>query len=426
MRNWAAMCLGCVVACAVGVSGQRGLPRSGLPVPGGGTRAQPTDIVTARIYPQLMHLRFTKSVTAPPQTPPGGEQDIRAHLESPVLATVNGSTQKVVVIPSDVDVNLQVRLIAGNAQQTIATLHLQVMSANVDPAEGRRQFISAEVYHDFPGWPRPGDVLIPAGATMSIPLVGEVRGIPQANLASTDPNANRPDDGYPSRPILASISLPIALVDQQIDVTNAGANKLFRARLTEDMDYTVRVPLPVGAINLTRGTEVYVRSYERDPSAPYGHVASWSVDFVVVDGKRIPVRGIEERAPFNPGALAIASDGKRKVPVVLWSVGQTRRFLIAEQQEVFANGTTLWTYPTTTDVASGSAAPASTQSTSAPNAPSPSAPAGLPSDLRQRVEENRKRAQELAACQQQAIKDHRNDPAGLTQALAACNPRDRK
>jgi hypothetical protein len=153
------------------------------------------------------------------------------------------------------------------------------------------------------------------------------------------------------------------------------------------------------------------------------------VDFVVVNGKRIPVRGVETRQPFTPGSVAIAPNGRGRIPVVLWPVGQNRYFLIAENQEVSTNGTALWTYPTTTDVAPASAAPASTPSTSraAPSAvaPQPSAPA-TPTDAQQPAEENRKRAQERVACQQQAIKDHPADPAGLAQALAACNPQNRK
>lgn len=417
-----AIILGCVIAFAVALHGQD-RRRNDVPAPGGNATAPTAGAVTVNIAPQLMHLRFTNAVTAP--MPLEDVQDIRAHLESPVLGTVSGSTRKAVVLPSDIDVNLDVKLSSADAQRTNARLHLRVMTANVDPAEGRRRFGSAEVIHDFVGWPKPGEVLIPAGATLSMPFFGGSKQMGQADLAATDPNANRADNSYPSRPILPSL-LPIAL-DQAIDVTNIASNKLFHGQLTQDMLFQqTQTPLPAGAINLTKGTEVYVRSYEPDPSAPLGHIAIWSIDFVVVDGKRIPVKGLEERTAFTPGALAFSPDGKRKIPMVLWPLGQTRKLNIVEQQEVSSNGTTLWTYPTTPDSAPASAAPASTQSTPPPTPP-PAAPVSSGStDAQQRIEENRRRAQEIAACQQQAIKDHPVPGPELAQALAACNPRTRK
>jgi hypothetical protein len=422
VRRWASIGILSLIACASIVHGQ-GRPRNdvptppaGAPAPGGGARG------TVTIPPQIMHLRFTKAVTAPANQ--GETQDIRAHLESPVVGTSGGS--KVVVLPSDIDVNLDVTISQADPQRKNARLIMRVMSANVDPAEGRRRFFSADVFHDFVGWPKPGDVLIPAGATLSIPHFG---GSGSMEITATDPNMNRAEDSYPSHPILMSVRLPIALVDQPIDVNNAGSNKLFRAQLTADMEYMSGAnPLPIGAIKLTKGTEVYVRSYEQDPSAPLGHIASWSVDFVVINGKRVPVRGVEERHPFTPGSMAIAPNGRGRIPMVLWPVGQNRYFLIAENQEVSTNGTTLWTYPTTTDVAPASAAPVSSPSTATPtpSAAPPAAAPAAPTDAQQRIEENRKRAQEMAACQQQAIKDHPADPAGLAQALAACNPQNRR
>ena len=416
MRVSTSIALACVVACAV-VGQAQDRPRAptgGAAAPGG------IDHDRTTIYPQIMHLRFTKAVTAP--TTIGETQDVRAHLESPVLGTVGGS-QKVVILPSDIDVNLDVTLSSADPKRKNARLLMRVMSANVDPAEGRRRFYSAEVFHDFVGWPKPGDELIRAGTTFSVPLFGlsGPRSVVQVT-ATSDPNMDRDEDSYPSHPILASgVRLPIALVDQPIDVSNAGSNKLFRAQLTSDMEYTSGAnPLPVGAIKLAKGTEVYVRSYEQDPSAPLGHIASWSVDFVVVKGKRIPVKGLELRTPFTPGSVAIAPDGRGRIPVVLWPMGQTRFFHIQEQQEVSTNGTGLWTYPTTSDVA-----PLSTQSTPGPSPAPPAVTPPTPTDAQQRLEENRRRAQERAACQQQAIKDHPADPAGLSQALAACNPRNR-
>jgi hypothetical protein len=423
VRFSTSLMLACLVACALVLHAQDRprnpvrVPSGGVPAPGGGSSGM------VKIDPQVMHLRFTKAVTAPATQ--GETQDIRAHLESPVLGTSGGS--RVVVLPSDIDVNLDVTISQADPQRTNARLVMQVMSANVDPAEGRRRFFSAQIFHNFVGWPKPGDVLIPAGATLSIPHFG---GTGPAEVTATDPNMNRAEDSYPSHPILMSVRLPIALVDQAIDVTNAGSNRLFRAQLTADMEYMSGAsPLPVGAIKLTKGTEVYVRSYEQDPSAPLGHIASWSVDFVVINGTRVPVRGVEVRQPFTPGSMAIAPNGRGRIPMVLWPVGQNRYFLIAENQEVSTNGATLWTYPTTANASSGSSPAASSPSSAvspSPGAPPSTAAPPTPTDAQQRIEENRKRAQEMAACQQQAIKDHPADPAGLAQALTACNPRNRK
>ena len=412
-----------VCAVVVSVHGQ-GRPLNGVPA-GGGRTTPSGGAVTVHVYPQLMHIRFTKAVTAPAAK--GEKQDVRAHLENPLLADVTGSTRKAVILPSDIDVNLDITIESADAQNTNARMTMRIMSANVDPAFGRTRFASAEVVHDFVGWPKPGDVIIPAGTTLSMPFFGSESQASSDALAAADPNANRSDDSYPSRPILAGADLPIALVDQPIDVNNAGSNKLFRATLTQDMTYPLSgTAAPVGAIKLPSGTEVYVRSYEPDPSAPLGHIAVWSVDFIVMNGKKIPVKGLGLREPFTPGSMAIGPNGR--YPMIMWPVGQTRQFHIAEQQEVSSNGSTLWTYPTTTEVAPAAPAPSpasATTTTAQPATPrTPSRPAaaipGLPPDVQQRVDEGRKRAEELQACQQKAIAEHQGDRQGLVQAITDC------
>jgi hypothetical protein len=357
-----------------------------------------------------MHIRFPKAVTVPPSK--YEVQDIRAHLENPVLGTVSGSTKKVVILPSDIDVNLDITLTDADSTRANARMQMRIMSANVDPAFGRSRFTSAEVTHDFVGWPKPGDVLLPAGATLSIPYPGGTNSVGQAALAATDPNADRAADSYPSRPILGNVSMRIALVDAPIDVNNAGSNKLFRAQVTEDMQWGVTGgPVPAGAINLKKGAEVYVRSYEPDPSAPLGHIALWSVDIVVVDGKKIPVKGLGLRESFTPGSMAISPDGKGKIPMILWPLNQPRVFHIVEQQEVSANGSTLWTYPTTSDIAAPGSAPIPT-TTSNVRPVTPNAPA--------QVQEIQKRAEELRTCNEKAVKDHTGDQPGMIKALQVC------
>jgi hypothetical protein len=414
MLRWPSTCLAGVIVCAsaVPVHGQ-GRPRNDAPAQGSRPSTQTGGAVGVQIPAQLMHIRFTRAVTAPAQV--GQVQDVRAHLESPVLGIVTGSTQKAVVLPSNIDVNLDIQLTSADPTNTNARMQLRIMSANVDPAEGRRRFYSAQVHHDFEGWPKPGDVLIPAGTTFSMPLYGGTSAIARADLAATDPNANKPDDSYPSRPLLDNLVMRIALADQPIDVNNAGSNKLFRAKLTEDMEWpTTGGPLPAGAISLKAGTEVYLRSYEPDPSAPLGHIAVWSVDFIVIDGRKIPVKGLGIREPFTPGAMAISPDGRRKIPMVLWPLGQARVFHTAEQQELSADGAPLWTYPTTTDVVAAT--------TNAPDSSSAPAPPTAPAapGTRQPPGTARQRAQELAACETKAARDHPGDRAGLMSAIQAC------
>lgn len=433
MRRWTSKCVTSVIACAavVVVHGQ-GRTRDGVVAPRAATPA-PTQAggpTRVQISPQLMHLRFPKAVTAPAQLTE--EQDIRAHLESPLLGTVTGSTQKAVIVPSDIDVNLSIRLTQADAQNTHARMQVRIVSLNIDPAFGRQRFNSSEVSHDFAGWPKTGDVLIPAGATLSLPYFGGAQTVGQEALTAKDPNADRADDSYPSRPILQGCEVRIALVDTPIDVNNAGSNKLFRAQLTEDMACQQSgTAMPAGAIKLTKGNDVYLRSYEPDPSAPLGHIAVWTVAFVVVDGKRVPVRGVDIRQSFTPGSMAISPDGKGKIPMVLWPVGQARLYHIAEQQEVMKDGSTLWTYPTTTEVApatSAASTPAQTTSTERPGTKTspenPAAPAGaapgLPPDVQQRIDDQKRRAEELRACQQQAAKEHSGNPLALARALGAC------
>jgi hypothetical protein len=40
--------------------------------------------------------------------------------------------------------------------------------------------------------------------------------------------------------------------------------------------------------------------------------------------------------------------------------------------------------------------------------------------VQQRIDDNRKRAEELRACQQKAIAEHQGDPLGLARAISAC------
>jgi hypothetical protein len=368
---------------------------------------------TAQMYSQLMHVRFTSPVVAP-AGPPGGESEVRARLLNPVLG--RGATQQTVLIPADVDVNIQVRLTAGNAARTNATLYLRVMSANVDPAVGRTRFSSSEVRHEYVGWPKADEVLIPQNATLSFPLYG----------IAPDSSAAAGDAKYPSHPILQQSALRVALVDQPIDVTNAGSNKLFRAQLTEDMEYTggPSAPMPAGAITLPKGTEVWVRSYEPDPEAQLGHGANMSVDFVVINGKRINIRTVPQRRPFTPGAMAFSSDGKSRVPEALWPTNQPRRVVLSEQQEISDNGTTLWTYPENPNKAEEYRNAPGTPQGPVPQLPSPAGtgpqrPTAPPTTS---GDEARKRAEALRACQQKAIAEHsRAGGIELAQALAACN-----
>lgn len=408
------LCLGGALVCAVAVS-LHGQARTRDGSGGGGAAAaapaaQRGGAVNVQVYPQLMHVRFPKAVTMPQSR--YDTQDVRVHLESPVLATVAGSTKKAVILPSDIDVNLDIKLTDADATKTNGRLQLHIASANVDPAEGRRRFFGAvDVTHDFVGWPNPADVLIPAGTTLSFPYAGGTQSVAQAALTATDPNENRSDDSYPSHPIPGNVNMRIALVDTPIDVNNASANKLFHAQVTEDMQWGVTGGSPpAGAITLKKGADVYVRSYEPDPSAPLGHFALWSVDFVVVNGKKVPVKGLGLRESFAPGSMAISPDGKGRIPMILWPLNQPRVFHIVEQQEVSATGATLWTYPTTTDVA----APGSTAAVM-PTANRPAIPNAPP-----QVQEIQKRADEIRACNDKAVKDHAGDQPGMVKALQEC------
>jgi hypothetical protein len=413
MSRWLSRCLGTVIVCALAVSLHAQVRDRNGSVVRGAAPAAPTatgGAVTVQVYPQLLHIRFPKAVTVPQSK--YEVQDVRAHLENPVLATVSGATKKAVILPSDIDVNLDIQLTDADSTRMNARMQLRIATANVDPAEGRRRFFGPiEVTHDFVGWPKPGDVLIPAGTTLSIAHAGSTQSISQAALAATDPNENRSDDSYPSRPILGNVNMRIALVDAPIDVNNAGANKLFRAQVTEDMQWGVTGgSLPAGAINLKKGAEVYVRSYEPEPAAPLGHIAVWSVDFVVVDGRKIPVKGLGLREPFTPGSMAISPDGKGRIPMILWPLNQPRVFHIVEQQEVSTNGSTLWTYPTTTEIAAAGSTPATTPTSNRPAVPN------APPE----VQEIMKRAEELRTCNEKAVKDHAGDQSGMIAALQVC------
>ena len=381
--------------------------RAGTTAPAGAGRGVGSG--SGGIYTQLMHVRFTSPVTTPAQ-PPGGETEVRARLESPVLATSNG--QKTVVIPAGVDVNITMRITSCCNEHPInSRLYMRIVSANVDPSVGRQRFGSGDVVHDFIGWPKPNEVIIPQNATLSFPLLNGIPPDPSVTVGS-----------FGSRPILLGSAFRVALVDEPINVNNAGANKLFRAQLTADMEYyNGQQPLPADAIKLPKGTEVWVRSYEPDPEAQLGHGANISIDFVVINGKRINIRTVPERRPFTPGAMAISPDGKGRVPEALWPTNQPRRIVLSEQQEVSDNGTTLWTYPENPykpeqfrNLPGTPQGPVPQNGGASP--PLPSRPNTTSAD------DARKRAEALRACQQKAIAEHsRAGGVELAQALAACS-----
>jgi len=367
------------------------------------SQSDPRRSVTVYISQQLIHVTLLDPVTAPPGTV--GKTMVRARLQNPLLGTAQGYTGTTTMVPAGVQVNLQVSLSPTDHERTNGRLVVQILSANIDPREGQQQLISFDVHHDFSGWPAENVVLIPANSPLSFPVSANAarRMMSQADFAAgangVASSANPAAPNFGSRPILQRSRVQITLLEP-IDASNVGTGKVFHAQLNADMQLP-RELIDIGAIKLPRGTEAYVKATEKNPSSPLGHIAELSVDSVVINGHRVPVRTVPWTTSFTPTAAATGRSRipRQAAPLVLWANGDTKWFDVAEHQEVLDDGTPLSIGP-----AVNLAAPA----------------AGTQPDPRPQVEERRQQAERTAACQQQAIKDHPQGGIDLRKAIAAC------
>ena len=121
--------------------------------------------------------------------------------------------------------------------------------------------------------------------------------------------------------------LQIVLLDT-IDVPGIQAGKrFFHAKLNVDLE------LPRGitrddAFKLPRGTDVYLKLVDQDAGPQLGHIARISVNYVVVNGRHVPLATEEWRDSFYlPGQTTQIS--RRPQPVhVVWAAGQPKWFSV--------------------------------------------------------------------------------------------------
>jgi hypothetical protein len=132
-----------------------------------------------------------------------------------------------------------------------------------------------------------------------------------------------------ARPILAGSRIQTVLLEP-ITVAAIQSGQRFHARLNTDMELPRGMNLRSDALQLKRGTDVYLKVVDPNPSAIGGHNARLEVDFVVFNGQQIPLKvaaGPLDFATYRPGARV------RPLPD-LRPLGSTTWWDVTEQAEV--------------------------------------------------------------------------------------------
>jgi len=137
---------------------------------------------------------------------------------------------------------------------------------------------------------------------------------------------------YVTRPILAGSEIQ-AILQEPVDVKGVLARKDFHAKLM------INMMLPRftngnrnDAIVLPRGTDLYLKVTDQQSNISNYHYALLSVDYVVWNGQKVPVRSSEQRTDFQvaPRSVRAPNAGDR----VLWPSGANQLFRIVNQVEV--------------------------------------------------------------------------------------------
>ncbi len=255
---------------------------------------------------------------------------VPVQLENPVLglmSRVGGTGNNGIWVPAGTRMQLAVRLTAApNNNGDVLELTLPGADKPID--------------YLFDGSPAAGAVVFPAHSSLSF---GATRIDATQTMSSTefqarlaarktydDSSSTAGSSPFITRPILAGSEIQ-ATLQQPIVVRDVHSDRDFPAKLMMNMmlpGFSHRDD----AIQLPRGTDVYLKVVDQ-PTEPAGfHYVFLSVDYLMWKGKKVPVRSTTQRAVYQVPPRSVHVPGLENR--VLWSSGSNQSFSVVNQVEV--------------------------------------------------------------------------------------------
>ena len=252
-------------------------------------------------------------------------------------AASEGLAGRVELIPAGTEIPVTVRLSAAAGNRANGgVLDLQIVTERLGEDHSGR--LSSQIVSRSIAWPAVGAVLLPPNSPVSFttqcgcpyPMsVAEFRkrAATHAASASTKPAT------LSSRVIPEGSRMQTVLMEP-ITVEGIQSGKHFHAKLNADMTVPNGTPRRADVLILPRGTDVYLKITDpRGARFEYkgGNMAGLVIDYVVFDGRQVPVT--TDAWPLQFGIPA--PNSRRNVPAVdVQPVGHTAWFDIIEQAEV--------------------------------------------------------------------------------------------
>jgi len=248
-----------------------------------------------------------------------------------------GLKGSVELLPAGIEVPITVTLgPLGGSPANGGQLSLQVIGQKVGPSKDG-QLITQNISREI-RWPAPGTVLMAANSPLSFATqcgcpysmtIAEFRKRAAARAAAP------PAATLASRVILMGSRIQTVLMEP-ITVSGIQSGKRFHAQLNVDMDLPRGSNSRNDAMELKRGTDVYLKVNDTNQVMFGGHMGQLAIDYVVVSGRQVPLS-----TPAWPLQFATRDPNSRsRVPIVdvVLPVGDTKWFDVAEQAEVSTAG----------------------------------------------------------------------------------------
>jgi hypothetical protein len=287
-------------------------------------------------------------------------------------------------------------------------------------------------------WPEAGTVIMPVNAAITLatqcgcPYAMSVADFRKRAAEYTAVKATTPAAKY--RSILMGTRIETVLLDQ-IEATDLQSSKRFHAQLSAD-SVLPAASARADAMTLPKGTDVYLKITDQNGKPYLGQTATQSawlhIDYVVINGQNVPVKDVGATlAPGGLGGAPVPARGRagQAAVRVIEAAGARKTFTVAEQSDINIDAAVAAspqpvaaTQPS--PAATSPAAPAGTGKAPAAAAPAPAAPAApplTPEERRaQQAADARQRAQKIAECRAQALKDHPEGGVALMNEYTEC------
>jgi len=287
--------------------------------------------VSGEVYAgEPLHVTLLERVLVPATG--GAETTIPVQLENPIVALigrVGGTGNFGIWQPAHTKMEMHAKLTTAPGNNG-GLLQLSIVGAG-EPLN-----------YQLNGLPRAGTVIFPAESSLSFATQHSQSTQTMSTTEFQERIAARKSyeesyraagiPPYITRPILAGSEIQ-AILQEPIDVKGVLAVRDFHAKLM------INMMLPRftsgnrnDAIMLPRGTDVYLKATDQQSATSNYHYALLSVDYVVWNGQKVPVRSSEQRTdfPVAPRSVRVPNAGDR----VLWPSGANQLFRIVNQVEV--------------------------------------------------------------------------------------------